>query len=65
MITINFEVILEGPTGGVWLWSVMGLGIASMHVYDHKTDFTNDSITDLSQEVTFQSPILSSDTVQK
>ncbi len=35
MITINFEVVLEGPTGGVWLWSILGLGLAAMTIYDH------------------------------
>ncbi len=38
MVTINFEVILEGPTGGIWLWSVFGIGLSAMAVYDVRSD---------------------------
>jgi hypothetical protein len=33
MITIYFEVVLEGPTGGIWFWTLYGVGLASIHLY--------------------------------
>lgn len=29
----SFDVFLEGPPGGIWLWSVVGFGIAAEMVY--------------------------------
>jgi O-Antigen ligase len=33
MITTNFEVIIEGPTGGIWIWTIFGVGLAAQWVY--------------------------------
>jgi hypothetical protein len=33
MINASFDVFIEGPMGGVWFWSLMGLGVASVWVY--------------------------------
>lgn len=33
MTTTTFEVIIEGPTGGIWLWSMYGIGLAAMYIY--------------------------------
>jgi hypothetical protein len=33
MITTNFEVIIEGPTGGIWIWTIYGVGLAAQWVY--------------------------------
>jgi O-Antigen ligase len=33
MITIYFEAVLEGPTGGIWFWTLFGVGLASIHLY--------------------------------
>lgn len=33
VINASFDVFLENPMGGVWLWSVMGFGIAAYHLY--------------------------------
>lgn len=30
MINGNFDVFLEGPQGGIWFWSLMGVGIAAI-----------------------------------
>ena len=30
MINAAFDVFLEGPQGGIWFWSVIGLGIAAI-----------------------------------
>ena len=32
MINASFDVFLEGPMGGIWLWSVMGIGLAAMRL---------------------------------
>jgi hypothetical protein len=30
MIVMTFDVYLEGPQGGIWFWSVFGLGLAAL-----------------------------------
>lgn len=30
MVNASFDVFLEGPMGGIWFWSLMGLGIAAL-----------------------------------
>lgn len=30
----GFSVFLENPVGGIWLWTVFGVGLASMHTFD-------------------------------
>jgi len=30
----GFGVFLENPVGGIWLWTVFGVGLASMHAFD-------------------------------
>jgi O-Antigen ligase len=57
MVTINFEVVLEGPTGGIWLWSLLGLGIASMYVYDHQAEFAQSSTPDAIENLNQPTPI--------
>ncbi|ALF54786.1 O-antigen polymerase [Nostoc piscinale CENA21] len=33
MTVTSFEVIIEGPTGGIWLWTMYGIGLAAMQIY--------------------------------
>lgn len=33
MTNASFDVFLEGPMGGVWLWSIYGIGIASAVIF--------------------------------
>ena len=33
LINASFDVYLEGPMGGVWFWTVFGIGMSSMHLY--------------------------------
>lgn len=35
MINASFDVFLEGPMGGVWFWTVYGIGIAAVWIYRH------------------------------
>ncbi len=36
-INMNFDVYLEGPQGGIWYWSIIGLGVAALRVQKHET----------------------------
>ncbi len=38
MVNASFDVYLEGPMGGVWFWTVFGIGVASMHLYHQFPD---------------------------
>ena len=33
MLIAGFEVTLESPMGGVWMWTVFGVGLAAMHIH--------------------------------
>ncbi|MBD2594935.1 O-antigen ligase family protein [Nostoc spongiaeforme FACHB-130] len=33
MTVTSFEVIIEGPTGGIWLWTMYGIGLAGIQIY--------------------------------
>jgi hypothetical protein len=35
-INMSFDVYLEGPQGGVWFWSIIGLGVAALRVQAHE-----------------------------
>jgi len=34
---LSFDVYLEGPQGGIWFWSIIGLGIAALRIQAHET----------------------------
>jgi O-antigen ligase/polysaccharide polymerase Wzy-like membrane protein len=40
LVNTSFDVYLEGPQGGIWFWSVMGLGIAAATAIDGLTKGT-------------------------
>jgi len=33
MVNAAFDVFLEGPMGGIWYWSIYGVGLAGMWIY--------------------------------
>jgi hypothetical protein len=35
MINAAFDVYLEGPMGGIWFWTVFGVGLAALWLYQH------------------------------
>jgi hypothetical protein len=37
LVNASFDVYLEGPQGGIWFWSVIGLGIAAATAIDGLT----------------------------
>lgn len=36
IINMSFDVYIEGPQGGIWLWSIIGFGIAAMRIQSHE-----------------------------
>jgi len=32
LLNASFDVFLEGPMGGIWTWTVMGLGVAAVRL---------------------------------
>jgi len=33
LINASFDVFLEGPMGGIWFWTIYGVGLAAMRIY--------------------------------
>lgn len=33
MINASFDVFIEGPMGGIWLWTLYGVGLAALWIY--------------------------------
>jgi hypothetical protein len=31
----SFDVFLEGPMGGIWFWTVFGVGLSAAWIYEH------------------------------
>jgi len=44
MVNASFDVFLEGPMGGIWLWSVIGFGIGAVHLYKTQPEMGLDQI---------------------
>jgi hypothetical protein len=36
MVNMAFDVYLEGPQGGIWFWSLLGLGVAALTIQDRQ-----------------------------
>ncbi len=34
----TFDVFLEGPMGGIWFWSLYGIGMASVRIYRYRPE---------------------------
>jgi O-antigen ligase len=34
LINASFDVFLEGPMGGIWFWTVFGVGAAAVWIYE-------------------------------
>ena len=41
MANTSFDVFIEGPMGGIWLWCIYGAGIGCMEVYRRHPDLLN------------------------
>jgi hypothetical protein len=38
MVQTAFDVELEGPMGGIWFWSMFGIGIAALRIYESEPE---------------------------
>ena len=38
LLNSSFDVFLEGPMGGIWFWTLVGMGIAAAWCYRHAPD---------------------------
>jgi O-antigen ligase len=38
MINATFDVFLEGPMGGIWFWTIFGVGLAALWLYKHNPE---------------------------
>jgi O-antigen ligase len=43
LLNASFDVFLEGPMGGIWFWTVFGLGLAACHLHATRPDVLLDS----------------------
>lgn len=42
MANASFDVFIEGPMGGIWLWTIYGVGLAAVWAYRHHRDILPD-----------------------
>ncbi len=42
-INAAFDVFLEGPMGGIWFWSIFGLGLAARHLHATRPETLEDA----------------------
>lgn len=38
MTNACFDVVLESPMGGIWMWVLFGTGVAAMHIHKHQPE---------------------------
>lgn len=38
LINASFDVFLEGPMGGIWFWTVFGVGAAAVWIYERRPE---------------------------
>jgi O-antigen ligase/polysaccharide polymerase Wzy-like membrane protein len=36
MVNITFDVFIEGPMGGIWFWTLFGVGLGSLNIYNRQ-----------------------------
>ncbi len=44
MTVTSFEVIIEDATGGIWIWTMYGVGLAAMKIYKHYPEMFDEKI---------------------
>ena len=42
MANASFDVFIEGPMGGIWLWTVFGAGLAAVWTYRRHPELFDD-----------------------
>ncbi len=48
-INASFDVFLEGPMGGIWFWSIFGLGLAARHLHATRPETLLDAVAPLGE----------------
>ena len=43
MTNAAFDVFIEGPMGGIWFWTIYGIGLASVWLYKHSPEVLRDA----------------------
>ena len=38
LINASFDVYLEGPMGGMWFWTVWGVGLAALALFERRPE---------------------------
>jgi hypothetical protein len=46
MINGSFDVFIEGPMGGVWFWTIYGVGVAALWTYRYRPYVLADEVID-------------------
>jgi hypothetical protein len=46
LINGSFDVFIEGPMGGIWFWTVFGVGIAALGLYRQRPELLDELIVD-------------------
>ncbi len=36
MVNITFDVFIEGPMGGIWFWTLFGVGLGAVNIYNRR-----------------------------
>ena len=52
MANASFDVFIEGPMGGIWLWTVYGVGLAAAWAYRHHPEILNDRLEQVASDPT-------------
>jgi hypothetical protein len=52
MANASFDVFIEGPMGGIWLWTVYGVGLAATWAYRHHPEILNDKFEQVASDPT-------------
>jgi hypothetical protein len=42
MVNIAFDVFLEGPVGGIWFWTLFGVGVAAVRIHRQSPEVLKD-----------------------
>jgi hypothetical protein len=52
MANTSFDVFIEGPMGGIWFWTIYGVGLAAVWTYRHYPQVLRDDLGDAAVELT-------------
>jgi len=45
LINGSFDVFIEGPMGGIWFWTIFGVGVGALWCYRYHPDLFTDSLS--------------------